>query len=164
MQCQINWNIAARYTIGSIKIYIVAYVGKNTCFLYVYSNVRKLNIFTFCLVCCGKQKTWGGLNDLFLITTFTIYLFLYFKILYSRESSPKLSLSAKTHRDSAIWVISGKLFFFISFTFFPSVFHDELSSSVFIRLYSDLQFTFWSGFVSIGCVGNKIWHFARDNL
>ena len=109
MQCQINWNIAARYTIGSIKIYIVTYVGKNTCFLYVYSNVRKLNIFTFCLVCCGKQKTWGGLNDLFLITTFTIYWFLYFKILYSRENSPKLSLSAKTHRDSAIWVISGKL-------------------------------------------------------
>ena len=109
MQCQTGWNIPARYTIGSKKIYIVTYVGKNTCFLYVYSNVRKLNIFTFCLVCCGKQKTWGGLNDLFLITTFTIYLFLYFKILYSRESSPKLSLSAKTHRDSAIWVISGKL-------------------------------------------------------
>ena len=109
MQCQTGWNIPARYNIGSKKIYIVTYVGKNTCFLYVYSDVRKLNIFTFCLVCCGKQKTWGGLNYLFLITTFTIYLFLYFKILYSRESSPKLSLSAKTHRDSAIWVISGKL-------------------------------------------------------
>ena len=109
MQCQTGWNIAARYTIGSKKIYIVTYVGKNTCFLYVYSNLRKLNIFTFCLVCCGKQKTWGGLNYLFLITTFTIYLFLCFKILCSRESSPKLSLSAKTHRDSAIWVTSGKL-------------------------------------------------------
>ena len=73
MQSQIGWNIAARYTIGSEKTHIVTYVGKNTCFLYVYLNVRKLSIFTFRFVCCGKQKTWGGLNDLFLITTFTIY-------------------------------------------------------------------------------------------
>ena len=35
--------------------------------------------------------------------------FFNFKILYARENSPKLSLSAKTHGDSAIWVIREKL-------------------------------------------------------
>ena len=38
-----------------------------------------------------------------------LLIFFNFKILYARENSPKLSLSAKTHGDSAIWVIREKL-------------------------------------------------------
>ena len=58
MRIQVSRNIAARYTIGSKKIYIVTYVGKNTCFIYIYFNLRKLYMFTaFCLVCCAKRNT-----------------------------------------------------------------------------------------------------------
>ena len=113
MRIQVSRNIAARYAIGSKKIYIVTYVGKNTCFIYIYFNLRKLNMFTsFCLVCCAKRNTWGGLNDIFLSMTF-ILLINFFKILYSHESSPKAHQSsrssAKTHVNPAIWVISEKL-------------------------------------------------------
>ena len=44
MRIQVSRNIAARYAIGSKKIYIVTYVGKNTCFIYIYFNLRKLNM------------------------------------------------------------------------------------------------------------------------
>ena len=75
MRIQVSRNIAARYAIGSKKIYIVTYVGKNTCFIYIYFNLRKLNMFTsFCLVCCAKRNTWGGLNDLFLSMTFILFI------------------------------------------------------------------------------------------
>ena len=105
MRIQVSRNIAARYAIGSKKIYIVTYVGKNTCFIYIYFNLRKLNMFTsFCLVCCAKRNTWGGLNDLFLSMTFILFINFFLNTLFSRKltkSSPKLSKLCKNSCKSS---------------------------------------------------------------
>ena len=108
LQCQIGWNIAARYTIGSEKTHIVTYVGKNTCFLLCLFKRKKVEYIhiSSCLLWQAKDLRW--VEWPFSHHYFYYLLIFFFKILCSRENSPKLSLSAKTHGDSAIWVISEK--------------------------------------------------------
>ena len=73
--------------------------------LFQRKKVEYIHISS-CLLWQAKDLRW--VEWPFSHHYFYYLLIFYFKILCSRENSPKLSLSAKTHGDSAIWVISDK--------------------------------------------------------
>ena len=74
--------------------------------LFQRKKVEYIHISS-CLLWQAKDLRW--VEWPFSHHYFYYLLIFYFKILCSRENSPKLSLSAKTHGDSAIWVIREKL-------------------------------------------------------